>query len=498
MLTIIDAFSQEKHIDREIVFQAMEEALALATAKQTGKQYDERALIRVEIDRDTGAYRSFRRWRVIDRIDGPPDDPGTEVNLSEARDLDPEAQPGEFLEAPIESVEFGRVDIQIAKQTLFRKIKEVERTKLAAAFLDKVGQNVTGTVKRFERGDIIIDLGNDVEAILPQSETLPRQTVRFGDRVKANLKEIVNAPGGPLIVLSRTSAEFMVGLISAEVPEMIAGAIDVAAAVREPGVRAKVALMSLDGQTDPVGTCIGMRGARIQAVCNELGDEKIELCLWDEDPVQFAINAIAPGEVVSVLVDEKNQSMDIATTEATLAKAIGRNGLNVKLASDLTGWTLNVMGAAQAEAYFAEESRRLAEFFVESLKVDAAVATRLVDEGFTRLDEVIHAPIRELLSIDGINESLAEELRRSATEAVAKGHPVTIEDFATIRELMRVDGVDPVLAGQVTRKGIRSIQDIGDLATDELMEIAGIPRDQASRIILSARQLDDTVDLVQR
>jgi N utilization substance protein A len=486
IMLMVDVVSNEKGVDKEIIFQAIEAALASATKKKHSEEYD----VRVSIDRATGDYETFRRWQVLAEDDELFESPERHILLSEAQKQKSDVQVGEYLEEKLENVEFGRIGAQAAKQVIVQKVREAERAQIVEAYANRVGELLTGLVKRLERGSVIVDLGGTAEAIVPREQMIPREPMRPGDRVRGFLYEVKSEPRGPQLFLTRTSPKYLVELFKLEVPEIAQGLIELKGAARDPGLRAKVAVKAKDKRIDPVGACVGMRGSRVQSVSNELAGERIDIVPWDDNPAQFVINAMAPAEVESIVVDEEAHSMSIAVAEDKLAQAIGRGGQNVRLASELTGWVLNVMTAADAAAKQQQESESTLQVFMEQLGVDEEVATILVQEGFTTLEEVAYVPAQELVQIEGFDEEIVEELRNRArdvllTKAIAKAEH--IDDANAGAELSSVEGVDAELAEKLTEQGIKTRDDLADLATDELIEKVPMDETRAASLIKAAR-----------
>ncbi|AOV17309.1 transcription termination/antitermination protein NusA [Acidihalobacter aeolianus] len=484
ILLVVDAVSNEKAVDKEIIFEAIEAALASATRKKHGGEID----VRVSIDRRTGDYQGFRRWLVLDDEDPVFESPESQRLLSYAHQDHPDIQVGEYIEEPIEAADFGRIAAQIAKQVIVQKVREAERKQVVEAFEDRVGQLVMGVVKRSERHGIYLDLGGNAEAFIGREDSIPRETVRAGERLRGYLKEVRHEPRGPQLFVTRTAPEFLIELFKLEVPEVGQGVIEIKGAARDPGLRAKIAVKSNDQRLDPVGACVGMRGSRVQSVSNELAGERIDIVLWDENPAQFVINAMSPAEVLSIVVDEDKHSMDLAVAEEKLSQAIGRGGQNVKLASQLTGWELNVMSEQQAEEKNELETRELAQLFMDQLDVDQEIAAILVQEGFTSVDEVAYVPPEELLEIEEFDEGVVEELRARArdallTRAIAAEESVA-EPAADLREL---EGMDDALANELAKRGIVTAEDLAEQAVDDLLDIQGMDAERAAALIMTAR-----------
>ena len=487
VLLVVEAISNEKGVDKEVIFEAVEAALASATRKRHPEDID----ARVSIDRSTGQYNTYRRWEVIDDEEEL-EASSRQVPLSEAQQRNPELQVGDFIEEPMESVDFGRIAAQTAKQVIVQKVREAERAKVVEAYQDREGELVTGIVKRVERGNVFLDLGSNAEAFIPRENTIPREQVRTGDRLRGWLKEVRAEARGPQLFVSRTAPEFLMELFRLEVPEFGQELLEIMGAARDPGQRAKIAVRALDARIDPVGACVGMRGSRVQAVSNELSGERIDIILWDENPAQFVINAMAPAEVESIVVDEDRHSMDIAVAEENLSQAIGRGGQNVRLASELTGWELNVMTAEQAQAKSEEEASRTAEMFQELLDVDEEVAIILVQEGFSSIEEVAYVPASELLEIAEFDEDIVEELRARARDVLLTREIAQEEQAegaaAPGEDLLAMEGMDPELAGLLAAEGVVSMDDLAELSVDELMEYEGMDPERAAALIMKARE----------
>ena len=486
MLLVADAVANEKGVPRAVIFDALEAALASAAKRKHGGDI----LTRVVIDRVSGDYKTFRRWEVIED-DAPLEFPERQSALTVAIETDPKVEVGGFIEEPIENAEFGRISAQAAKQVIVQRVREAERAQVVDQYQDKVGSLVTGIIKRIERGHIYLDLGGNAEAIILRERVVPRENFRAGDRVRGILYDVRSEARGPQLFVSRTAPEFMMELFKLEVPEVGQGVVTVMAAARDPGDRAKIAVRANDNRTDPVGACIGMQGSRVKAVSNELNGERIDIVLWNDNPAQFVINAMAPAEVQSIVVDEEKHAMDLAVAEDKLSQAIGRGGQNVRLASELTGWQLNVMTQAQAQAKSEAESTQAVEMFVEKLQVDEEIAAILVREGFSSVEEVAYVPAGELLSVDEFDEDLVEELRARArdallTEMIAKEE--ALEEHRPDDSLLAVTGMDEATAYALAGQGIRTREDLADLAVDELMEVEGMTEERAASLIMTARE----------
>jgi N utilization substance protein A len=489
ILQVVDVVSNEKDINKEVIFAAIEDALRTATIKR----HDNRIDVRVAIDRKTGDYETFRRWLVVEpEADayGAVDDPDVEIALEQARATDPTVQAGAYIEHPIESIEFGRIAAQTAKQVIVQKVRDAERRKVVDAYKSRVGELVTGVVKRVERGNVYLDLGGNVEAFIPRDEMIPREAVRTGDRLRGYLKSVRPEARGPQLFVSRTAPELLIALFRLEVPEVSENVIEIKGAARDPGVRAKVAVKSNDPRLDPVGACVGMRGSRVQAVSNELAGERVDIIVWNENEAQFVINAMSPAEIVAIVVDEDRHSMDIAVADENLSQAIGRGGQNVRLASELTGWTLNVMSATQAEAKSELETAKLVKSFVEQLDVDESVAEILVREGFSTVEELAYVPAKELMEIEEFDEDIVEELRNRARDALlikAIASEEKLETREPADDLLQMEGMDRELAFRLAQHGVCTVEDLAEQSVDELLEIEGLDEDKAARLIMTAR-----------
>jgi len=487
ILLVVEAVSNEKGVEKEIIFQAIEAALASATRKKNGGQIG----VRVDINRKTGDYDTFRTWEVIDDSETSElENPVSEITFSAAKEFEPDIEIGGYIEEPIESIEFGRIAAQAAKQVIVQKVREAERAKVVEAYLDKQGELVTGVVKRVDRGNVIIDLGNNAEAQISKFELINREAVRVGDRIRGYLYEINREARGPQLLVSRTSPELLIKLFTLEVPEVGEGLIEIIGAARDPGLRAKIAVRAHDSRIDPVGACVGMRGSRVQAVSNELNGERVDIILWDENPAQFVINAMSPAEVVSIVVDEDSHSMDVAVSDDNLSQAIGRGGQNVKLASQLTGWTLNVMSEEQAAEKGEEEAKVYVEKFMQALDVDEEVAVILVQEGFTSVDEIAYVPMEEMLGIEEFDEDIINELRDRANDAIltrAIAKEEAISNAHPADDLLQMEGMDDELAHILASRDVVTMEDLAEQSIDELMEIDGMDEKRAGELIMTAR-----------
>jgi len=489
ILLVVDVVSNEKDIEKEVIFSAIEDALRTATMKR----HDNRIDVRVAIDRKTGDYETFRRWLVVepnDDYDYGIENPDTQMFLEDARKIDPAAQLDQYVEESIESIDFGRIAAQTAKQVIVQKVREAERKKVVDAYQDRVGELVTGVVKRVERGNVYLDLGGNVEALIPKEEMIPREAVRNGDRLRGYLRAVRPEARGPQLFVTRTAPELLVALFRLEVPEVSENVIEIMGAARDPGVRAKVAVKTNDPRLDPVGACVGMRGSRVQAVSNELAGERVDIILWNENEAQFVINAMSPAEIVSIVVDEDKHSMDVAVADENLSQAIGRGGQNVRLASELTGWDLNVMSATQAEEKNEAEAVNLLNSFVEQLGVDEEIAEILVREGFSSVEELAYVPAKEMLEIEEFDEETVEELRNRARDALLIKAIASEEKFESVepaQELLEMEGMDRELAYLLANHGVRTVDDLAEQSVDELMEVEGMDEERAARLIMKAR-----------
>lgn len=485
---MIGAVSDEKGVSKEVVFQAVEAALVSVTKKKHGADIN----VRVEIDRDSGQYDTYRIWEVVaDPESGASlEFPEAQIPLSQAKTRKPNIELGEEITEPMESVEFGRIAAQAAKQIIMKKVREAEFENIADEYRKKIGQLVTGVVKKTSREVIIMDLGGNAEAFVKREDMLPREAVRPGDRLRAYLSSVISEAKGPQLVLSRTCNEMLVELFKIEVPEVGEGIIEIKAVARDPGVRAKIAVKTNDGRIDPVGACVGIRGARVQAVSNELGGERVDIILWDDNPAQLVMNAMAPAEVLSIVVDEDTQAMDVAVAEEHLSQAIGRNGQNVRLASQLTGWELNVITDKEAKDRNSAENEKLLAVFKDNLHVDDDAANVLIEEGFTSLEEIAYVPIQELMEIEGFDEEIVNELRSRAkdallTQALASEEKLNQKEPA--EDLLSLEGMDRQLAYQLAKRGIVTRDDLAELAVDDLSGIKELNKEKAAALIMAAR-----------
>jgi N utilization substance protein A len=481
ILLLVDALAREKSVAKETVFTALELALASATKKR----FREEADVRVEIDRNTGDYVAFRRWQIVPEEEFSSS--GIHMLLEEVLPENPQAAVGDYVEEPLEPVEFGRIGAQTAKQVILQKIRDAEREQILNDFLERKEHLVTGTIKRMERGSAIVESGR-LEAILPRDQMIPKENLRVGDRVRAYLLKIDRSARGPQLMLSRIAPEFLVKLFELEVPEIEEGLLEIKAAARDPGSRAKIAVKSNDPRIDPIGTCVGMRGSRVQAVTQELAGERVDIVLWSQEPAQFVINSLMPAEVSSILVDEDSHSMDVVVSDENLAQAIGRNGQNVRLASDLTGWTLNIMTEAESSEKEELERTKVKELFQEKLDVDDEVAEILLQEGFTTLEEIAYVPLNEMLEIEAFDAETVEELRSRARNALLTQAIASEEEVeAVAQDLLGLEGMDDQTARLLATKGVHTQEELADLAVDDLVEMTGMETERAKQLILTAR-----------
>jgi len=481
LLLLVDALAREKNVHKETVFGALEMAIASATKKR----FTEEVEVRVSIDRETGDFESFRRWQVLpdEAVEAPPH----QIGLSEAQKQYGDIQVEDYIEEQLEPIEFGRIGAQAAKQVILQRIRDAEREQLLQDFLARNEKLVTGTVKRIERGNAMIEAGR-VEAVLPRDQMIQKENLRVGDRVRAYLVRIERSLRGPQLILSRTAPEFISELFRLEVPEIEEGLLEIKSAARDPGIRAKIAVHAKDKRIDPIGTCVGMRGSRVQAVTQELGGERVDIVLWSADPAQFVIGALAPAEVSSIVVDEEKHAMDVVVDEENLAIAIGRSGQNVRLASELTGWTINLMNEAESKEKSRNETEATRKLFMEKLDVDEEVADILIQEGFATLEEVAYVPITEMTEIEAFDEATVNELRSRARDALIVQAIKSEEQAEGVDpELRSIEGMDGNLAAKLAGAGIKSRDDLADLAVDDLVEISGIDNERAKDLIMKAR-----------
>ncbi len=482
ILLLVDALAREKNVEREVVFGALENALASAMKKR----FKEDADIRVTIDRNTGEHEGYRRWLVV------PDDaglqePDQQEMYSDAQEIVPGIEVGDYIEEPLEPEEFGRIGAQAAKQAILQKIRDAEREQVLNDFLERGENIVSGTVKRMDKGDAIIETGK-IEARLPRSEMIPKENIRVGDRIRAWVHKVDHTARGQQVILSRTAPEFIRQLFENEVPEIEQGLLEIKAAARDAGVRAKIAVIAYDKRIDPIGTCVGMRGSRVTAVRNELGGEQVDIVLWAEDPAEFVIGALAPAHVESIVVDEDKHAMDVVVDAENLPKAIGARGQNVRLASELTGWQINIMTPEESQNRQEEERSELRQTFISKLDVDEEVADILIDEGFTGLEEIAYVPLQELLEIEAFDEDTINELRTRARNALLTEAIAQEERVQTVaQDLLEIEGITPELIAKLADNKVLTLDDLAELSTDELSEITGLSEDDASQMIMRAR-----------
>lgn len=484
VLLVVESVSNEKGVPAAVIFEALE--LALATA--TKKRFEDEVELRVAINRQSGSYETFRCWTVVDEEHF--EDPAHQVTTDMPRAVEANAKVGDVLEEKIDSIEFGRIAAQTAKQVIVQKVREAERAQVVEAYRERLGEIIAGTVKKVTRDNVIVDLGANAEALLAREDIIPRETFRVGVRLRALLKEIRTENRGPQLILSRTAPEMLIELFRIEVPEIAEGLIEVKAASRDPGSRAKIAVRSKDKRIDPQGACIGMRGSRVQAVSGELVGERVDIVLWDDNPAQFVINAMSPAEVAAIIVDEDAHAMDIAVGEDNLAQAIGRGGQNVRLASQLTGWTLNVMTEADIQAKQQAETGDILQSFIDELEVDEELAQVLVEEGFTSLEEIAYVPMEEMLSIDGFDEEIVNELRSRAKDRLLTKAIATEEKLADAQpaeDLLELEGMDKGLAQELAVRGVVTREDLAEQSIDDLLDIDGIDEERAGKLIMAAR-----------
>ncbi|MDD5276428.1 MAG: transcription termination factor NusA [Methylovulum sp.] len=490
ILLVVEVFSNEKEIDKEVVFQAIESALEAATVKR----YVNHIKARVAIDRKTGDYATYRQWEVVapnPLCAGDVEFPTTQILLEVAQLDDGDVQVGDLVEEEIESVEFGRIAAQHAKQAIIQKVREAERKKIVDAYKLRIGELVTGIVKRIEKGSVYLDLGGHVEAYIAREDMIPREAIRIGDRIRGYLKDVRLEARGPQLFVSRTAPELLIALFRLEVPEVGEGMISIMGAARDPGSRAKLAVKSNDPRLDPVGSCVGMRGARVQSVTNELAGERVDIILWNPSEAQFVINAMSPAEIQSIIVDEDKHSMDLAVSSENLSQAIGRGGQNVRLASQLTGWELNVIDASKAELNSEVEALKIKQLFVDQLDIDDDIASILVEVGFNTIEEIAYVPVSEMLEIEGFDEELVNELRSRAKDALlisAIAAEEKIETAHPAQDLLEMEGMDNELAYDLASQGIITMDDLAEQSVDDLLEFAGMNEEKAAKLIMKARE----------
>ena len=486
ILTVVEVVSNEKGVEKDVIFGAIEAALASAAAKKHEEDID----ARVQIDRKTGEHETFRRWMVFEDESTELEFPDHELRMIDAVDIDENATPGEYVEVPIDSVEFGRISAQMAKQVIVQKVREAERDQVADEYKDREGELLSGLVKRVDRNGAYIDLGGNAEGFIPRENLIPREAIRMHDRVKALLAEVKDEPRGPQLILTRTSPQFLIELFKIEVPEVGQGLIEILGAARDPGLRAKISVKSNEPRIDPVGACVGIRGSRVQSVSNELAGERVDIILWNDNPAQYVINAMSPAEVISIVVDEDAHSMDVAVDEEKLSQAIGRGGQNIRLASELTEWELNVMTEVDADMKSEQETRGLIELFTGQLDVDEEVALILVQEGFASVEEVAYVPASELMQIEEFDEDIVDELRNRARDVLLTQAIVAeeiIENAEPAEDLLELKGVTKTLASKLASKGVINREDLAELASDDLIEIEDMEKEKADALIMEAR-----------
>ena len=488
ILLVAEAVSNEKGVPREKIFEALEIALATATKKK----YEGDIEVRVAIDRKTGGYETFRRWMVVEDTGEPLENPFREITLEAAKYEDPEIELGGFIEDEIDSVAFDRITTQTAKQVIVQKVREAERAQIVDQFRDREGELIVGAVKKSNRESVVVDLGNNADGVLFKEDLISRESFRPGDRVRALLYSIRPEARGAQLFLTRTKPEMLIELFRVEVPEIQDEMIEIMGAARDPGSRAKIAVKSNDRRIDPIGACVGMRGARVQAVSNELGGERVDIVLWDDNPAQYVINCMAPADVASIIVDEDNHSMDIAVEADSLAQAIGRNGQNIRLATQLSGWELNVMTVDDMKAKHQAESAKVVNLFIQALDVDEEFAQLLSDEGFTSLEEVAYVPESELLEIDGFDEDIVESLRERAKAAISTRALATeeaLDGAEPSEDLLALEGLDRHLAFVMASKGVITLEDLAEQGIDDLIEIDELTEEKAGELIMAARNI---------
>jgi len=486
ILAVVDVVSNEKGVEKNVIFEAIEAALAAAAAKSHEEDID----ARVSIDRDTGEHDTFRRWLVFADESTELEFPDYELRMIDALDIDTSAEPGGYVEIPIESAPFGRISAQMAKQVIVQKVREAEREKVIEAYKDRAGELLSGLVKRVDRNGIYMDLGGNAEGFISRDSMMPREAVRVHDRIKALLVEVRSEPRGPQLFMTRTTPQFLIELFKIEVPEVGQGLIEILGAARDPGLRAKISVKSNEARIDPVGACVGMRGSRVQSVSNELAGERVDIILWNDNPAQYVINSMSPAEVISIVVDEDAHSMDVAVDEEKLSQAIGRGGQNIRLASELTGWELNVMTEVDADQKNEQETRVVIDLFTKQLDVDEEVALILVQEGFTSIEEVAYVPTSELVEIEEFDEDIVEELRNRARDMLLTQAIVAeekIENAEPAEDLLSLEGMSKGLASKLASKGVVTREDLADLATDDLLEIDAMDEENAASLIMKAR-----------
>ena len=488
IIKVVDTVSEAKDLEREVIFEAIENAIASATKKK----YTENMDVRVIIDRNTGEYKTYRQWMVFEDESRELEEPDYELRMIDAVDIQKDASPGEYVREEIESIDFGRIGAQIAKQVIVQKVREAEKQKTIDRFEDDIGQLVNGVVKRVDRNGFHIDIGNNSEAFLPRREMIPKEAIRPQDRIRALLKDINADLKGPPLILSRVMPEFLIELFKVEVPEITQNLIEIVGASRDPGLRAKIAVRSDDKRIDAVGACVGMRGSRVQSVSNELNGERIDIILWSDNNAQYVVNAMSPANVVSIVVDEENQSMDIAVEEAKLSQAIGRGGQNIRLASELTQWKLNILSESEALEKDDAELKEISDLFVEKLSVGEDVAILLSQEGFSSIEQVAYVPISELEKIEGFDDKLVNELRERAEDQLlieAISTEESLDEHGPEDDLLGLKSINEELAYSLARLGINTREKLAEQSIDELIDIDGLDEEKAGTIIMEAREI---------
>ena len=484
ILLVAEAVSNEKDVPKDVIFEAIELALATATRKNINEECD----IRVTIDRKTGAATTTRCWTVV--TDEVFTNPEAEVILEDAQVTSPDLELGDVVEEELPTEAFGRIAAQTAKQVIVQKVREAERAKVVELYRGRIGEIISGSVKKVTRDNVIVDLGNNAEALMARDQLIGRETFRMGDRIRALLAEVRTESRGPQLFLSRTDPQMLVELFKIEVPEISEEVIEIRAAARDPGSRAKIAVKTNDGRIDPIGACVGMRGSRVQAVTGELNNERVDIVLWDDNPAQLVINAMAPAEVSSIVMDEDRHAMDVAVSDENLAMAIGRNGQNVRLASELTGWTINVMSEEDAALKQQDEIGGVVQTFVDALDIDEEFAQMLVEEGFASLEEIAYVPLDEMLAIDGLDEDIVEELRTRAKDKLlnqALAAEEQLDNSEPAQDLLDMVGMDTHLAFVLASRGIITMEDLAEQAVDEISDIEGLSDEKAAELIMTAR-----------
>ena len=487
ILLVAEAVSNEKGVDKAIIIEAIEAAIAMATKRKYGKNWD----VRVDIDKETGEYQTFRIWNVV--ANDAVENSDSELTLEEAKEKnkDKNLAVGDSFEEVIESIEFGRIDSQTAKQVIVQRVREAERHKVVEQYASRIGELVTGVIKRVTRNILFVEIAQNAEAILPREELIPKENFRINDRVKAYLKDVQKDGRGPQLILSRTAPKMLAELFKIEVPEIAEGIIEIMSVARDPGARSKIAVKTNDGRIDPIGACVGMRGSRVQAISGELGGERVDIVLWDQDPVKFVINAMAPAEVLSILMKEDQKLMTVVVANEHLAQAVGREGQNVRLATNLTGWKINVLTEDQAQSVTEEshsDDSKVLELFVDSLEIDEELAQVLIDEGFTNLESIAYVEISELLDIEGFDEEIVEELQNRAKQWLLTQALVAGNDEKPAQDLLDLDGMTEELAYKLAKAGIKTREDLAEMSISELTEDNLLDADQASKFIMKARE----------